>query len=46
MTSKTTDDDAKTQVFDVGSWLDRPTVSREPAESDYLPKHRAEGPAV
>ena len=46
MTSKSTEDDKATEVFDVANWLDRATVNRPAAISDYVPKHRAEEPAV
>lgn len=37
--------DDKNDVFDVSNWLDRATAGRQPAQSDYVPKHRAAGPA-
>ena len=46
MTSKTTEDDKATEVFDVANWLDRATVNRPVATDDYVPKHRAEDPPV
>jgi hypothetical protein len=46
MMSKTPREEPTTEVFDVSKWLDRATVSRPPAEPDYVPKHRAEEPAV
>jgi hypothetical protein len=44
--TETTEDDAKTEVFDVANWLDRATGSRPAVDTDYQPKHRAEGPAA
>jgi hypothetical protein len=46
MTGKTTEDDDKTEVFDVSNWLDQATGKRPPSDSEYVPKHRAEEPAV
>ena len=47
MSSRTTENERKTSVFDVANWLHRAGASRrEPAVDDYVPKHRAEGPAV
>ncbi len=45
MTSKVTEDDKKTEVFDVANWLDRATGNRPATSTEYEPKHRAEGPA-
>jgi hypothetical protein len=44
MTTRTTDDDARTEIFDVSNWLDRAAVNRAPSDSEYVPRHRAEAP--
>ncbi len=42
MKGKTTEDEKKTEGFDLASWLDRRPSSGRPAPTEYVPKHRAE----
>jgi hypothetical protein len=45
MTSQALTPDPKTaKVFDVANWLDRTATQRPSTRSDYVPRHRADGP--